>query len=277
MGRRLRIRWPEDNIHYEAVIVDYNKDTMLHCLAYDAGTLDESIEWVDLKAMDRNDLQWLSEPRADPVILNGKVPGLTPPERGAGRGVKRGRGGYGGVVGRPKGSGQRGRPAHDKTALAPTPQSRPWRGEAPGEEDRNGTAEIGRPTHILYPEAEIVALLKDYTEAEHAKDVVKLDLIKRSAKEYEELLHKGLAALAAYSDDGSEDERVDVVDSPVHSMGLEKDPHSVQETGHRLEESDEEDERRDEGSEGHHGGAEREVASDAELDNADDDGDGDDS
>ena len=282
VGRRLRIRWPEDNIHYEAVVVDYNKESQLHCLMYDGGTPDESIEWVDLKAMDRNDLQWL-DPRADPVILDGKVPHLIPAERGGGRGVKRGRGAHGGVVGRPKGSGQRGRPAmaHDKLAAAATLQSRPWRGGGPMEEERNGTDEKGRRTHILYPDAEIGLLEKTLGEMEHSKDVAKLETARQMAKDYEAALQKALAALSDYSmDDGSEDERVDVVDSPVHSVGLEKEAHhSVQGTGIRHEESDEEDtggDRRDEGSEGHHAGGEREGGSDAELDNADDDGDGDD-
>jgi hypothetical protein len=163
--------------------------------------------------------------------------------------------------------------------LAPTPQSRPWRGGAPVEEDRNGVDEKGRQTHIQYPEAEIVSLVNECTELENVKDLEKLEVVRQSAREYEEMLQKGLAVLSEYSDDGSEDERLDVVDSPVHSVGLEKEPHSVQDTGNHLEESDEEDDtggdRRDEGSEGNNGDAEREGGSDAELDNADDDGDGD--
>ncbi|KAG0574050.1 hypothetical protein KC19_VG230700 [Ceratodon purpureus] len=282
VGRRLRIRWPEDNIHYEAVVVDYSKESQLHCLAYDSGTPDESIEWVDLKGMDRNDVQWLDQ-RVDPVILDGKVGHLTPGERGGGRGTKRGRGAHGGVVGRPKGTGQRGRPAvtHDKVAPAPTPQSRPWRGGVGVEGDRNGTEEKGRRTHILYPEGEIAALEKSVGEMEYSKDVGKLENARQLAKDYEVALQKALAALSDYSiDDGSEDERVDVVDSPVPSVGLEKDPHhSIQDTGIRQEDSDEDDtgrDRGDEGSEGHHGGGGGEGGSDADLDNADDDGDGDD-
>jgi hypothetical protein len=262
------------------LIIKYDKESMHHCVAYDSGTPQESHEWVDLKAMDQNDMQWLPNPRTDPVVFDGKVPNLNAHERGAGRGMKRGRGAYGGVVGRPKGSGQRGRPALDKSALAPTLQSRPWRGGAPVEEDRNGVDEKGRRTHIHYPEAEIEALLKEYTELEHAKDPERLEAVRRSTRELESLLDRNLEILALYSGDGSEDERVDVVDSPVHSVGLEKEPHSVQDTGNRMEDSDEEDDtggdRRDEGSEGNNGDAEREGGSDAELDNADDDGDGDD-
>jgi hypothetical protein len=282
VGRRLRIRWPEDNIHYEAVVVDYSKDSQLHCLAYDSGTANESIEWVDLKGMDRNDVQWLDQ-RADPVILDGKVPHVTPAERGGGRGMKRGRGAHGGVVGRPKGSGQRGRPAiaHDKAVPAATPQSRPWRGGVAAEEERNGTDERGRRTHIQFPDSEVATLMKSMDELEHSKDVGKLETARQMAKDYEVSLQKALATLSDYSmDEESEDERVDVVDSPVHSVGLEKEPrHSVQDAGNRHEESDEEDtggDRREEGSEGQHGGGEREGGSDAELDNADDDGDGDD-
>ncbi|KAG0596228.1 hypothetical protein M758_UG234800 [Ceratodon purpureus] len=277
VGRRLRIRWPEDNIHYEAVVVDYSKENQLHCLAYDSGTPDESIEWVDLKGMDRNDVQWLDQ-RADPVILDGKVGPLTPGERGGGRAMKRGRGTHGSVVGRPKGSGQRGRPAiaYDKMAPAPTPQSRPWRGGVGVKEDRNGTDAKGRRTHILYPDGEIAALEKSVGEMEHLKDVGKLENARQLAKNYEASLQKALAALSDYSiGDGSEDERVDVADSLVHSVELERDPHhSVQDTGIRQEDSDEEDtggDRRDEGLEGHHGGGGREGGSDPDLDNADED------
>ncbi|KAG0593760.1 hypothetical protein M758_UG016500 [Ceratodon purpureus] len=281
VGRRLRIRWPEDNIHYEAVVVDYSKESQLHCLAYDSGTPNESIEWVDLKGMDRNDVQWLDQ-RADPVILDGKVGYLTPGERVGGRGMKRGRGAHGGLVGRPKGSCQRGRPAiaHEKMALVPTPQSRPWRGGVGPEEDRNGTDENGRRTHILYPDGEIAALEKSVGELEHSKDVGKLENARQLAKDYEAALQKALVALSDYSvDDGSEEERVDAVDSPVHLVESEKDlRHCVQERGIQQEYSDEEDlvgDRRDEGSEGHRGGGEREGRSDADLDNADEDEDGD--
>ncbi|KAG0571595.1 hypothetical protein KC19_VG025400 [Ceratodon purpureus] len=279
VGRKLWIRWPEDNIHYEAVVVDYSKESQLHCLAYDSGTSDESIEWVNLKGMDRNDLQWQDQ-RADPVILDGKVGHLTPGERGGGRGTKRGRAAHGGVVGRPKGSGQRGRSAiaPDKLVPAPTPQSRPWRGGVGVEEDWNGKDEKGRRTHILYPEGEIAALEKSVGEMEYSKDVGKLENALQLAKDYEAALQKALAVLSDYSiDDGSKDERVDVVDSPVPLVGMEKNPHhSIQDTGIRQEDSDEEDagrDRGDEGSEGHHGGGGGEGDSDADLDNADDDGD----
>lgn len=281
VGRSLRIRWPEDNIHYEALVVDYDKENMLHRLAYGSGTQDESFEWVDLKRVGKNDVQWLDN-RPDPVPLDAKVLPLIPAERVAGRGAKRGRGGFGGAVGRPKGSGQRGRPSisHDQTLPAPNPQSRPWRGGAPAEVDRNGTDKTARRPQIMYPE--VAAFVKEINALEHENDLEKLESGRRLAKEYEEMLRKALAMVTDFSvDGGSEDDRVNIVDSPVHSVGLEKDPHSVQDTGNHQEESDEDDDtggdRRGEGSEGNHGGAEREDASDAELDNAeDDDGDGDD-
>lgn len=94
------------------------------------------------------------------------------------------------------------------------------------------------------------------------------------------MLQKGLVVLVEYLDDGSEDERVDVVDFFVYFVGLEKEFYSVQDIGNCLEESDEEDDiggdRRDEGFEGNNGGVEREGVFDVELDNVDDDGDGDD-
>ncbi|CAL5065210.1 unnamed protein product [Urochloa decumbens] len=58
IGRKVMIRWPEDNSFYEAVISDYNPDTGLYALVYDMNTANETWEWVDLKEMGPEDIKW---------------------------------------------------------------------------------------------------------------------------------------------------------------------------------------------------------------------------
>jgi hypothetical protein len=78
VGRKVMSRWPEDNSFYEAVISDYNAETVrfftiprsllliqasnsflgnslqgLYALVYDINTANETWEWVDLKEVHR--------------------------------------------------------------------------------------------------------------------------------------------------------------------------------------------------------------------------------
>ncbi|KAL8236606.1 hypothetical protein R6Q59_017687 [Mikania micrantha] len=61
IGKKLRTRWPDDNNFYEAVIVDYNPVQGRHALLYNKNTPQESFEWVSLKEIPPEDIQWLDE------------------------------------------------------------------------------------------------------------------------------------------------------------------------------------------------------------------------
>lgn len=61
IGRKLRTRWPDDNNFYEAVIVDYNPVQGRHALLYNKNTPQESFEWVNLKEIPPEDIQWIGE------------------------------------------------------------------------------------------------------------------------------------------------------------------------------------------------------------------------
>lgn len=285
VGRKIVTRWPDDNTFYEAVIAEYNKESTLHCLAYDRGTKNETFEWVDLKAMDKTDYKWIDGP---PVALEGKVPPPPSVGRGVGRGTKRGRGPTGGPVGRPKGSTQRGRPAMslDKLAApaAASPRQPTWRGGGggplPADVDRNGTDKKGlRSKEIHIPD--FTAFVKESEKLEHEDNLEKLESVLRQAKEYEETLKIALVQVGESSDDAASDDGRNHggIDSPVH---LARSHHSLQDTGdHHHADSEDEytggDNRREDGSDGIHAGVGRDgAASDAEAHNSDDDGEGDD-
>ncbi|XP_076892984.1 protein EMSY-LIKE 3-like [Bidens hawaiensis] len=61
IGKKLRTRWPDDNNFYEAVIVDYNAVQGRHALLYNKNTPQESFEWVSLKEIPPEDIQWIGE------------------------------------------------------------------------------------------------------------------------------------------------------------------------------------------------------------------------
>lgn len=61
IGRKLRTRWPDDNNFYEAVIVEYNPVQGRHALLYNKNTPQESFEWVNLKEIPPEDIQWIGE------------------------------------------------------------------------------------------------------------------------------------------------------------------------------------------------------------------------
>ncbi|KAH7316031.1 hypothetical protein KP509_21G075800 [Ceratopteris richardii] len=90
VGKRVKIRWPEDNAFYEAVISDWDPEKDLHALIYDMNTEKETWEWVDLKELSSNDLQTIDGP---PVNVSGKNPptSLAVGARGtSARGTKKG-------------------------------------------------------------------------------------------------------------------------------------------------------------------------------------------
>ncbi|KAF2289468.1 hypothetical protein GH714_036425 [Hevea brasiliensis] len=58
IGRKVWTRWPEDNSFYEAVITDYNPAEGRHALVYDMNTVNETWEWVNLKEISPEDIQW---------------------------------------------------------------------------------------------------------------------------------------------------------------------------------------------------------------------------
>ncbi|KAK4281820.1 hypothetical protein QN277_013270 [Acacia crassicarpa] len=62
MGKKVWTRWPEDNHFYEAVITDYNPAEGRHALVYDINTTSETWEWVDLKEISPEDIQWDEDP-----------------------------------------------------------------------------------------------------------------------------------------------------------------------------------------------------------------------
>ncbi|XP_015078753.1 protein EMSY-LIKE 3-like [Solanum pennellii] len=65
IGRKVRTRRPDDNNFYEAVIADCNAAEGKHVLVYDGGSANEMSEWVNLKEIPPEDIQWEGE---DPGI-----------------------------------------------------------------------------------------------------------------------------------------------------------------------------------------------------------------
>ncbi|KAH7839379.1 hypothetical protein Vadar_003427 [Vaccinium darrowii] len=49
IGRSLMVRWPDDGIFYEAVIMAYDPIKGEHALVYDRNTPKQTSEWVNLK------------------------------------------------------------------------------------------------------------------------------------------------------------------------------------------------------------------------------------
>ncbi|CAM6010005.1 unnamed protein product [Sphagnum balticum] len=282
VGRRVMTRWPEDNTFYEAVVTDYDRVKHLHLLVYDMSTPQETWEWIDLKGMDKKDVKWIEGP---PVLLDGKAAPTTPASsvgRGAGRGLKRG-GKVSAGAGRAKG-GQRGRPAglHEKMApFSSGHPARPGRGGPGGEAQTNGSDwKTGRAVAIQIPD--LAAFVKEVDELEQEEDLEKLESVRLKAKEHEEMLHRALVEVGESSDEaGSDDGRHhQAAFSLTHSIDQEKEHHSRQDSGERHNESDEEEDTagdQREVSEGDHGVHESGgAASDAEVENAEEDGEGDD-
>ncbi|XP_074367209.1 protein EMSY-LIKE 1-like isoform X2 [Apium graveolens] len=73
IGRKVMIRWPEDNNFYEAIITDYNPQKDHHALIYNRNTPKEALEWVDLKEFSSEDIRWVGE---DPGLSHQSVVGM---------------------------------------------------------------------------------------------------------------------------------------------------------------------------------------------------------
>ncbi|KAJ6829428.1 protein EMSY-LIKE 3-like isoform X1 [Iris pallida] len=97
IGRKVRTRWPEDDSFYEAVITAYKPLEGKHLLVYDINTTSETWEWVNLKEISSEDIQW----EGDDPGLSQRVGRAAP-----GHGVKNptGRGGTVPSAGRGRGS-----------------------------------------------------------------------------------------------------------------------------------------------------------------------------
>eukprot|EP00252_Welwitschia_mirabilis_P008892 TRINITY_DN21143_c0_g1_i1.p1 TRINITY_DN21143_c0_g1~~TRINITY_DN21143_c0_g1_i1.p1 ORF type:complete len:466 (-),score=108.16 TRINITY_DN21143_c0_g1_i1:214-1611(-) len=59
IGRRLMIKWPEDNNFYEAMIANFHPESGTHLLVYGMNTPDETHEWVNMKLIPPSDMQWI--------------------------------------------------------------------------------------------------------------------------------------------------------------------------------------------------------------------------
>ncbi|EPS61438.1 hypothetical protein M569_13358, partial [Genlisea aurea] len=66
IGRRVMIKWPADNIFYEALITEYNALDGRHALVYDSNTPNATLEWVNIKEVPPEDIRWVGE---DPVMF----------------------------------------------------------------------------------------------------------------------------------------------------------------------------------------------------------------
>ncbi|KAG6550111.1 hypothetical protein Mapa_008067 [Marchantia paleacea] len=91
MGQKVQRLWPEDKKLYDAVIVGYDEESGKHALAYDIRTPQQTIEWVDLKAISKGDVKYVEGPPVSilGVNLESSIP------RGRGRGRTRGLSGRG--------------------------------------------------------------------------------------------------------------------------------------------------------------------------------------
>ncbi|AES66028.1 putative ENT domain, protein EMSY-LIKE, plant [Medicago truncatula] len=170
VGKKVRTRWPDDNNFYEAVITDYNPVDRLHNLVYDMGSVNESLEWVNLSEISPEDIQWV-----------GEEPGINHRFGGSGRGVNR-------SVGRDNvpgaGRGRGGTKGQSKKDLLPS---------------QNG---IGKKAlddiQILHTDT-LVKEVERVFSANHP-DVHEIEKAKKILKDHEQALIDAIARLADLSD-----------------------------------------------------------------------------
>ncbi|KAI5072772.1 hypothetical protein GOP47_0012878 [Adiantum capillus-veneris] len=259
VGKRVKIRWPEDNVFYEAVISDWDPEKDLHALVYEMNTEQETWEWVDLKELSSNDLQTIDGP-----LVN--VTGKNPPSnfgvggRGTtGRGSKKGAGrnnlmsSYGGW-GRPSSKG----PSNSLERSTPGIPARNWKtSNAENGLDSKGLKQLQVPS--------LEALVKQVDRIAEEDDLAKIESIKRAAKEHEDMLRKALAEVGESSEEGESDEE-NVPFSHTHSVERERERRSRQDSRDQHGYDDEDDTAgdRDEGSDGEPMAAHGGVASDAD-------------
>ncbi|XP_052193491.1 protein EMSY-LIKE 3-like isoform X2 [Diospyros lotus] len=179
IGRKVRTRWPDDNNFYEAVITDYNAVEGCHALVYDAGTANETWEWVNLAEISPEDIQWEGE---DPGIFHQGGYG------GSGSGHMMGR-----SVGRDGGSaGGRGRgvtKGHSRKDILPS---------------QNGIGKKGLDEIKILHTDTLIKEVERVFSGSHP-DPVEVGRAKKVLKEHEQALIDAIARLASISD-GESDE-----------------------------------------------------------------------
>ncbi|KAF7804137.1 protein EMSY-LIKE 1-like isoform X1 [Senna tora] len=187
IGKKVWTRWPEDNHFYEAVITDYNVAEGRHALVYDINTANETWEWVDLKEISPEDIQW--EDENPDINYRGR-------HSGQGRGVKKFYSRGGNFV-----AGGRGR-GH--------PRVRSRREFLP---PQNGIRSRVLDdiellnTDLLVEEVERVI-------AESDPDSIELERAKEMLKEHEQALVDAIARLADASDGESETTTIEHIPVP---------------------------------------------------------------
>lgn len=175
IGRKIMMRWPDDNNFYEAVISDY--DAMKgHLLSYDINTPNETWEWVNLEEISTEDIRWEGE---DPYITRRSGRG------GLGRGVKKSRGGITPAGGRGR-SFLKNQPGKD---FQPS---------------QNGVKKNMDEIEILNTET----LIKEVEMIFYAThlDPLEFEKAKKVLKEHEQSLLDAIARLADASDGESDDD-----------------------------------------------------------------------
>lgn len=177
IGRKVWTRWPEDNSFYEAVITDYHAAEGRHALVYDMNTANETWEWVDLKEIPPEDIQWEGDA---PAISHGVSRG------GQGRGHKKSSN-RGGVFPGP-GRGRGNIKAQPKKDFLPS---------------QNGIAKkVIDDIELLNTDA-LVKEVENVFSANHP-DPFELEKAKNMLKEHEQALIDAIAKLA-YASDGESD------------------------------------------------------------------------
>lgn len=58
VGKQVWLKWPKDNMFYEATITDYNATEGTHAVVYNINTRDEEWEWVNLNKILPDDIRW---------------------------------------------------------------------------------------------------------------------------------------------------------------------------------------------------------------------------
>ncbi|WCJ33997.1 Emsy N Terminus (ENT)/ plant Tudor-like domains-containing protein [Euphorbia peplus] len=175
LGRKVWTRWPEDNTFYEAVITDCSKEGR-HALVYDINTANETWEWVNLKEMSAEDIQWEG---ADPgITYRGGVRG------GPGRGIRKpiSHGGYP-SFGRVRGSIR----GQSKTDFNPT---------------QNGYAKtLSEEIELFNTESLVEEVERVFALSQ--PDPHELEKAKRMLREHEQALIDAISRLADTSDNES--------------------------------------------------------------------------
>ncbi|KAH7660354.1 Alpha-D-phosphohexomutase alpha/beta/alpha I/II/III protein [Dioscorea alata] len=177
IGQKVKTRWPEDNNFYEAVITDYNPIEDVHALVYDINTSHETWEWVNLKEISAEDIQW-----------EGEDPGICRVGRnGGGRGNKKPTGRTGPIpgVGRGRGTVK----TQSKKVLPPS---------------QNGIVDKGSDEIVLLKTDVLLNQVERVFNSAHP-DPLAMEKAKQSLKDHEQSLMEAIARLGDVTDGESEE------------------------------------------------------------------------